>query len=211
MFKKPIVWLIISIFVISAGIFIGSQAGNWLVAEKDSENADIIVVLMGSVPDRILEAVDLYEEGRADKIVFVKSHMEGIEILLERGVAMPTDAHLSFDAALLLGVPDSALEIIEGDAKSTQDEAVAVKNYLEENSDIESIIVVTSKYHSMRSEKIFSKMAESLDRGVKVYSSPSRYDSFNPDQWWENREDAKRVVTEYLKLFNFVIKEQFEF
>ncbi len=211
MFKKPIIWVVISLFIISMGLLLGSQAGNWLVAETDLENADVIVVLMGSVPDRIMEAVDLYHEGRSDKIVFVKSHMEGSEILLDRGYEIPTDAHLSSDAAIALGLPDDALEIIEGDAKSTQDEAVAIKNYLEEHSEIESILVVTSKYHSMRSEKIFMKMVESLDREIYVYSSPSSYDSFNAEKWWENREDAKRVVTEYLKLFNFLIREQFRF
>jgi uncharacterized SAM-binding protein YcdF (DUF218 family) len=180
MFKKPVIWLIISVFIISVGILIASQAGVWLVAETDDENVDLIVVLMGSVPDRILEAVDLYHEGRSDKIVFVKSHMEGSEILLERGYEIPTDAHLSFDAAFGLGVPSEALEIIEGDAKSTQDEAILVKDYLEANPEIESILVVTSKYHSMRSHKIFSKMVKSLDQEVKVYSSSSRYDSFNP-------------------------------
>lgn len=211
MFKKPVIWVVISIFIISVGLFLGSQAGNWLVAEADSENADLIVVLMGSVPDRILEAVDLYHDGRSDKIVFVKSHMEGSETLLQRGYEIPTDAHLSSDAALALGVPDDALEIIEGAAKSTQDEAFLVKAYLEANPEIGSILVVTSKYHSMRSEKIFTKMVESLDHEVNVYSSPSRYDSFNAEKWWENREDAKRVVTEYLKFFNFLIREQFQF
>ena len=48
-----------------------------------------------------------------------------------------------------------------------------------------------------------------LDREIDIYSSPSKYDSFNVNQWWRNREDFEFVVLEYLKLANYYFREQF--
>jgi hypothetical protein len=38
---------------------------------------------------------------------------------------------------------------------------------------------------------------------------PTEYDDFNAEKWWQNREDLKRGVLEYLKLMNFYAREQF--
>jgi hypothetical protein len=48
-----------------------------------------------------------------------------------------------------------------------------------------------------------------LDREISIYSSPSKYDTFNASQWWKDKEDIKWVVLEYLKLANFYFREQF--
>jgi uncharacterized SAM-binding protein YcdF (DUF218 family) len=165
---------------------------------------------MGSVPDRILEAVDLYHDGFADQIAMVNSHMVGYDTLLSRGVKIPGNAQLSKSAANSLGIQDEDILILDGDAKSTQDEAIVVKDYLRDKENIDSIILVTSKYHSARAKKIFVKALDGLNRDIVVTSSPSKYDTYNSEQWWRNREDVKRVIIEYLKLFNFYIREQFQ-
>lgn len=36
------------------------------------------------------------------------------------------------------------------------------------------------------------------------------HDYFNAERWWQSLEDLKRGVLEYLKLFNFYFKKQFE-
>jgi uncharacterized SAM-binding protein YcdF (DUF218 family) len=112
-------------------------------------------------------------------------------------------------AAIDLGVPEENILILEGDAKSTQDEALIIREYIRNNRAIESIILVTSKYHSGRSKKIFRKALSGLDREISIYSSPSKYDTFNASQWWKDKEDIKWVVLEYLKLANFYFREQF--
>jgi len=42
---------------------------------------------------------------------------------------------------------------------------------------------------------------------VTVLSCPTPYDGFNVAAWWQSREDAKRVVSEYMKLANFYMVE----
>ena len=48
------------------------RAGRFLVEGDPPEKADAIVVLAGSYPDRILEAVALYKEGWAPRILICR-------------------------------------------------------------------------------------------------------------------------------------------
>jgi len=197
-------------FFIFVSVFLMPNLGQWLVAEDELQESDMIVVLTGSVTDRILQAVDIYNARYSDKIVFVNSYKIDYDIFVERGAEIPPgDAQLSKMAAIDLGVPEENILILEGNAKSTQDEALIIREYIGNNRAIESIILVTSKYHSGRAKKIFRKALSGLDREISIYSSPSKYDPFNVNQWWKDKEDMKFVVLEYLKLANFYFREQF--
>jgi uncharacterized SAM-binding protein YcdF (DUF218 family) len=211
--KITTILVVLFAFFIFVSVFLIPNLGQWLVAEDDLQASDMIVVLMGSFPDRIyriLQAVDIYNERYSDKLVLVNSYRVGYDIFVERGVEIPPgNAQLSKMAAIDLGVPEENILILEGNAKSTQDEALIIREYIRNNRAIESIILVTSKYHSGRSKKIFRKALSGLDREINIYSSPSKYDPFNASQWWKDREDIKWVVLEYLKLANFYFREQF--
>ena len=184
--------------------------GQWLVAEDDLQASDMIVVLMGSVTDRILQAVDIYNERYSDKLVFVNGYRVDYDIFMERGAEIPPgNAQLSKMAAMDLGVPEENILILEGSAKSTLDEALIIREYIRKNRAIESFILVTSKYHSGRSKKIFTKVLSGLDREISIYSSTSKYDPSNVNQWWRYKEDIKWVALEYLKLVHFYFREQF--
>ena len=208
--KRTTILVILLAFFIFVSVFLMPNLGQWLVTEDELQESDMIVVLTGSVPDRILQAVDIYNERYSDKLVFVNSYRVGYDIFVERGVEIPPgDAQLSKMVAIDLGVPEENILILEGNAKSTQDEALIIREYIRNNRAIESIILVTSKYHSGRSKRIFRKALSGLDREISIYSSPSKYDPFNVNQWWKDREDIKLVVLEYLKLANFYFREQF--
>ena len=131
-----------------------------------------------------LEAVDIYQEGYTDKILMINSHMVGYDALLERGVEVPGDAQLTHMVTNSLGVPEEDLLILPAETKSTQDEAIVLREYLRENED--------------------------LDRDITLISNPSEYDNFNAKQWWKEHEDFKRVVMEYLKYTNYYLREQFQ-
>ncbi len=208
--KITTILVILFAFFIFVSVFLMPNLGQWLVDEDDLQESDIIVVLMGSVPDRILQAVDIYNARYSDKIVFANSYRVDYDIFVERGAEIPPgSAQLSKIAAIDLGVPEENILILEGNAKSTQDEALIIREYIRNNRAIESIILVTSKFHSGRSKKIFRKALNGLDRKINIYSSPSKYDPSNINQWWKDREDINWVVLEYLKLVNFYFWEQF--
>jgi uncharacterized SAM-binding protein YcdF (DUF218 family) len=211
--KKP-GKLFITVIVILSVLLLGRLSlpsmGNFLVAEDEPQQSDIIVLLMGSGPDRMLGAVDLYHDGYADKIVMVRNMVRGYDLVVGQGVKIPHDTDIAREVAVQLGVPAEKITVLPGDALSTQDEAIAVREYLKSEPDLDSIIIVTSKFHSGRAKKIFVKTMSSIDREIKVLSCPTEYDDFNAEKWWQNREDLKRGALEYLKLFHFYIKEQFE-
>jgi uncharacterized SAM-binding protein YcdF (DUF218 family) len=208
--KIMTILIILFAFFIFVSVFLIPNLGQWLVAEDELQASDMIVVLTGSLTDRILQAVDIYNARYSDKIVFANSYRVDYDIFVERGVEMPPGkAQLYKMAAIDLGVPEENILILEGNAKSTQDEALIIREYIRNNRAIESFILVTSKYHSGRAKKIFRKALSGLDREINIYSSPSKYDPFNASQWWKDREDIKWVVLEYLKLANFYFREQF--
>jgi len=179
-------------------------AGTLIVAEDSPEKADLIIVLMGSGPDRILGAVDLYKEGYAPRILMVENWEPGYALLESRGVKVPRDAEIEAMVGTQLGVPEEAFIILPGDARSTQEEALIISRYLQDNPHIDKILLVSSKYHSQRSAIIFRWVIED----AKVLSCPTPYDNFNADSWWRTRQDAKSVVMEYAKLANFYLLDR---
>ncbi|MGI6452430.1 MAG: YdcF family protein [Syntrophomonadaceae bacterium] len=211
--KKPkkLFTTVIVILVVVALIRLSLPSlGNYLVAEDEPQQSDIIVLLMGSGPDRMLGAVDLYHAKYADEILMVRNMVRGYNLVVSQGVNIPHDTDIAKDVAVQLEVPEEKITVLPGDALSTQDEAIQVREYLKNEPDIDSLIIVTSKSHSGRAKKIFVKAMNSLNRDFKIISCPTEYDDFNAEKWWQNREDLKRGALEYLKLFHFYIKEQFE-
>lgn len=209
-FKKLFITLAIILAVLVSTRLSLPSLGTFLVAEEEPQPSDIIIVLMGSGPDRMLGAVDLYEAGYADKIVMVRNMVRGYDLVLSQGVKISHDSDIAKEVAVQLGVPVEKITILPGDALSTQDEAIQVREYLKNEPNIDSLIIVTSKSHSGRAKKIFVKAMRSIDREIRVISCPTKYDDFNAEGWWKSREDLKRGVMEYLKLFHFYVREQFE-
>ena len=209
--KSRKIFIIIAIFIaiLLIGRFSLPVLGNFLVVQEEPQHSDIAVLLMGSGPDRMLGAAELFEAGYVDEIVMVRNLVRGYDLALNQGIEIPHDTDIAREVAVQLGVPGDRVTILPGDALSTKDEALAVREYLEGKQDIESLIIVTSKYHSRRAKAIFARAMRFMDRGVRVLSCPSGYDDFNAGCWWKDREDLKRGALEYVKLCYFYLWEQF--
>ncbi len=178
------------------------QLGQALVIDDPLQETDAIIVLMGSIPDRVVHGVDLYQAGYSDRLVMVcMREFEDYDVVEERGLKIPATVEINKDIALQLGVPEDAIVVLDYGSDSTYDEAVAVKEYLDAGG-LKSVIVVTSRYHSARSKKTFERV---LGDGVEVLSSPSPYDPFGPESWWEHRAQARSVFLEYQKFINFYL------
>lgn len=172
---------------------------------KHSENT-IIVLLMGSVGDRALEAADLYHALKTTHIIIVGSFSPGVSVLREKNVPVNTMAERSKIILEGLGVNRGDILILPREANSTKDEALSIREYLEcTSSEIDSIILVTSKEHSFRSKFIFQQALHQLD--ITIFSAPTKYDPFSAQGWYRNRSNAKRVITEYIKLGYFLFVE----
>lgn len=205
--KKHILYITLILFLLLS-VFMFRQAGNWLVRTDVPQKADAILILMGSRGDRALEAAALWEKHFADTLIFVEDYENGREFLTQRGIVLPNDAYMTSSILNQLGVPESCILTLPGEAKSTLDEADALKKYLVNKPSVDTLILVTSKSHSRRAIEIFDKSLQTLPHKVILISCPSSYDNFQAKTWWKHRETAKQVFLEYLKIISFVIFEQ---
>ncbi len=200
-----VIFLILAIFIL-----IFTSAGRFLVVEDEPAEADIIVVLMGSPGERMLQAYDLYEAGYSKRIVMTDTYSPGSDALAERGIHLKNTTDLAIEIGIELGVSPEDISVIPEIARSTGDEAVAVRRYIESESNIDTIILVTSDYHSRRSRAIFRRSFSKLENPVELIVLPGKYSGFNAESWYTDRESAKRVVMEYTRLLHFLIWERWK-
>ncbi|MGE5445942.1 MAG: YdcF family protein [Ignavibacteriales bacterium] len=176
--------------------------GEYLITEYPLEKADAIAVLAGSVPDRILEGIDIYKQGYAPLIILTKEEKPpGYDELLSLGIKMPEGYDINQMIALKLGVPAASIVIVDERINSTYSEEQALYGFLKKRN-LKSVILVTSKYHTTRATKLFNFVT---DRRVKLITRPSKYDTFDPKNWWRVRRDMKQVLFEYQKLVDYCL------
>lgn len=179
--------------------------GSFLIVRDAARPADAIVVLSGSLPDRMLEAVDLYQAHLAPRIILTRGlALPGLAVLRRRGGSVPELHEENLMIAQQLGVPAAAVALIPTPVSSTMAEAQVVVDYLNAQG-LKSILLVTSKTHARRAGMTFRHVAGD---SVQIAVCPSPYDPFTTETWWHERGVVRRVVTEYAKLLNFVFVDR---
>lgn len=198
--------LILLTFLVFVFLTYGAK---FLVNNDDVSNLDnaVIVLLMGSIADRALGAAELFKQGHINKILMVRSPSPGTEKLESMGIYLEDISEISKRVLIELGVGEKDIVILPGNTNSTKDEAVAVKKYFMGNGKFDNIILVTSKCHSSRSKHIFQQIFKGTDQ--VTYSYPTPYDKFETKDWYRKRDNAKRVVNEYIKWLYFTLVERF--
>jgi uncharacterized SAM-binding protein YcdF (DUF218 family) len=209
MIRRAIVVLLVLLALGNAfGVPLLNAMGRYLIEDETPAPADAIVVLAGSIPDRILEAVALFKDDLAPRIVISRGRVPASMRQLEAmGVHMPTLAELNRTVATRLDVPPAAITEVGGAEDSTVDEAEAVLRFALEQG-YRSLLIATSKYHSRRASLIYRHLAREQ---VRIISRPSRYDEFDPEGWWRDRTFRRRVIIEYQKLLAFHLVDRWQF
>src|SRR5437879_1996526 len=139
-------------------------AGHLLVvADPLPPRADAIVILAGSVPDRTLEAADLYRAGLAPRVVVTRERLpRGQAALRARGVRLPESDELTVTALRELGVPPGAIVVLHRRGVSTESEARTIARWACARR-LRRLIVVTSRAHSRRARLI---LRQALGAGI---------------------------------------------
>lgn len=206
--KSGVIFIGVLIILSALSTFGCRHTGVWLAKEDIPPHADAIILLMGTFPERVLQAADLYHEGVADKMIIVYENMGPYKVLEARGARIIRTTEQARDAAVALGVPDSCITMLPGDARSTLDEAMAVKEYLTANPGLDTIILVSSPSHMRRAYMIFREVLKNTGNKTYLGTSPSEYSSFNSHRWWRRKEDIQAVLTEWVKIVSFIIFER---
>lgn len=176
--------------------------GRYLIYETPLQPADAILVLSGGygTPARVLQAVDLYRQGYAKRIILTSEvKPDGYEHLALRGIQLPTSLDLSLMVLRRLGIPRKDVDVIDREADSTLHELCGVKAFLDGRG-WRSLLLVTHKWHSRRAVGV---MALLTNGKVHILSRPTTYDDFQVEGWWKRRRNFKEIVVEYQKLLDY--------
>jgi len=201
------VWVVFGVIGGAVAVYLGRQPllsalGGFLIVQDDAAPADAIVVLSGSLPDRILQAVDLFQAQLAPRIILTREQpLPGLGALRARGATLPERHEQNIGIAEQLGVPAAAIAVMPAPTSSTVAEIRALVPYLKEQR-VRSILLVTSKAHARRARLTFRTFA---GRDLRIAVCPSRYDPFSAEQWWHERSSIRRLIIEYGKLLYFVV------
>jgi uncharacterized SAM-binding protein YcdF (DUF218 family) len=166
-----------------------SSVSRVLVHEDSLVKADAIVVLAGGNGNRIEAAVRLYREGFAEKLLF-----SGFRVYPETYSSLLMKTY-----ALKLGVPEVNIITYNPDVEvSTRGESLANLELLKINH-MKKFIIVTSAFHTRRTNLIYKRAVSLLEYDVEfvVYPAP---DPFVPiKSWWKTRTGQKGIFFEYAK------------
>jgi len=209
--KFRILFLVLLSILIVVLVWVCSRAGQWLVKKDKPVQADAIVILMGSVYDRVLQASDLYQKGLAGKLIMVETRRSDRDKVPEKeGGQKKSNTGQTRNLAISLGIPPDSIKILPGGATSTQMEAVIIRSYLAYHPSIDTILLVSSAEHTLRASIIFKSAFREAGMMVHVITSPSIYTRFSADKWWESRQGIQDVLLEYMKIGYFFLFEKFK-
>jgi uncharacterized SAM-binding protein YcdF (DUF218 family) len=181
-------------------------AGRFLVvADPLPSHADAIIMLAGSLSDRVLETARLYREGVAPIVVLTRTRLRrGAPALRGRGVRLPEEHELAAQALGQLGVPAEAIRLVSRRAASTTSEARAIARWVCRRG-LRHVVVVTSPTHTRRARLI---LAQALGPRVRLTIRPAPAAFFPADHWWRQRRAIKDVLIEYQKLVVYWLVER---
>jgi uncharacterized SAM-binding protein YcdF (DUF218 family) len=194
---KTLISILVALFVVIIGlsIYLGPDDLSGCEASpgtsKQCAVADAVVAVSGGdTAARTQEAVRLYKNGWAPKLIFSGAAQDK---------SGPSNAEVMRREARDSGVPDSDI-LTEELGETTKQNAENTQNILEKNN-ISSVILVTSAYHQRRAGLEFDKRTS----GVEVRNHPVSHDNQWSGLWWLTPIGWFLAVGEFTKIIAFYI------
>jgi uncharacterized SAM-binding protein YcdF (DUF218 family) len=149
-----------------------------------------------------------YNNCRAGRLIIVEENMGPFGALESRGATIISNSEQAQNAAMALGIPQDSITLLPGGARSTLDEAVTVRQYIHDSSAADTLLIVTSAHHTRRAAMIFTAAFSDTESPVIIFCSPSKYTGFEASAWWHGKEGIQAVLSEYIKIWSFVLVER---
>jgi len=186
--------LAIVIIIVGLTIYLGpddlSTCGNTPTTESPCQVADAIVAVSGGdTAARTAEAVKLYQNGWAPKLIFSGAAQDK---------SGPSNAAAMRHEAQAAGVPFKDI-ILEEYGATTKQNAENTETLLQNNG-IHSVILVTSAYHQRRAGLEFGARSSATVRDHPVRSD-DQWSAF----WWMTPIGWFLAVSEFIKIIAFYL------
>jgi uncharacterized SAM-binding protein YcdF (DUF218 family) len=176
------------------------EVGRWLVSIDPLVKSDAIFVLDGKSPHRELEAVVLYREGWAPRIVLSRPRSD-IPEDVRRGFDLPPEREGLIRLLRRSGVPESAIMPLDPIVDNTLQELQVDFEYARAHG-FRRVIIVSSPYHSRRIRLIWRARFE---REIPAVIRATRYEPVEPTRWWRSRRSIEDVVHEIASIAHFFV------
>lgn len=177
-------------FALSTGglvvlIAFATKAGGFLIVDSP-QPSDIIVVLAGETDVRPAHALQLLQQGYAQRVL--------IDVPASAKIYKFTQMQLAQDYVQSLPQA-SGIGVCPIQGLSTRDEARDVERCLtrEQGS---KVLIVTSDFHTRRSLSIFRQEIPGRSFSVAAARDATQFGS----RWWTHRQWSKTCVDEWLRL-----------
>jgi uncharacterized SAM-binding protein YcdF (DUF218 family) len=173
--------------------------GRWLMVADPVDKASAIAVLVGYMPFRAMEAAELYRQGWAPEVWVTQEDRSSRDAALRRlGIDPPHDHEYSRDVLVRLGVPSSAIRILDPPILNTMQEADLLARELQRAGGSRAILV-TSKAHTRRVRATWWARVGSSPAAIVRYAPDDYYD---PERWWRRTSDVLAVSREVFAMVN---------
>lgn len=194
--------IVLALFL--AWIFAAPLLAENLIVEKPLERADALLILGGASTyvERTRKAAELYRAGVAPKILLTDDGERGGWSRIEK--RNPPFVELARDALISGGVPANNIEILKPQVSGTIDEARLLLDK-SQTEKLDSILLVTSAYHTRRTLRTFEKQFANGSAKTKlgIAAAPVGHQTPLPSYWWLSRRGWNLVAGEYLKLAGY--------
>lgn len=108
---------------------------------------------------------------------------------------------LQKEEAMSLGVPAGGIVFTEKHGNNTYEEAYAVRRLLTQNNRVNSAIIVTDPYHTLRTRLIYREVFK--DTKITVSIRPVRGHWYRSTTWWQSRTGWEMTLAEYAKILAY--------
>jgi uncharacterized SAM-binding protein YcdF (DUF218 family) len=168
--------------------------GEFLVVRDTLKEADVIVILAGDENERIADGAKLFQQGFASWFVLTDMRLD----------IPDSEGYYSNNVkqkAVEQGVLEERILLVPGQVSTTDEEATYLKQFITSNG-FDSLIVVTSPFHTRRAQLIL-KEAFNDDVILTMYPAISR--KYSAESWWKNPVDRRETFLEYVKILAHLV------
>lgn len=180
--------LITILFVIGI-LFFGavSWIARYLSPQDELRKSDAIVAISGGdTSARTKEAIRLYKNGWAEKLIFSGAALDPLS---------PSNAEAMQELANESGIPEEDI-YLEETAQNTAQNALGSTQILKDLA-IERVILVTSPYHQRRA---YLEFQNSLSERIEIINHSAPDEDWERNNWWRTPRGWYLTVSEAVKI-----------